>query len=62
MGLMKRFAVDEEKMFQFRWEIFNLFNHTNFFLPSTNFDSRDFGTIGRAFPSRQMQAALKFIF
>jgi hypothetical protein len=61
-GLMKRFEVGEDKTFQFRWEIFNVFNHTNFFLPNEAFDSASFGTIGTAFDGRQMQFALKFIF
>ncbi|HXW16822.1 MAG TPA: hypothetical protein VEJ39_00885, partial [Candidatus Acidoferrales bacterium] len=29
-GLFKRFAVSENKAFEFRWELFNLFNHTQF--------------------------------
>ncbi len=61
-GLMKRFAIGEDKTLQFRWEIFNVFNHTNFFTPNAQFDSQDFGTIGSAFDARQMQAAVKFIF
>ncbi len=62
-ALMKRFVISEEKSFQFRWEMFNVFNQVNFF-PSNqlNFDSPTFGTIGIALPSRQMQAGLKFIF
>jgi hypothetical protein len=62
VALMKRFNLDEEKAFQFRWEIFNVFNHANFFVPDARFDSAAFGTIGSAFDGRQMQAALKFIF
>ncbi len=62
VAMMKRFEVTEDKTFQFRWEVFNVFNHTNFFTPATVFDSAEFGTIGSAFPSRQMQFALKFIF
>ncbi len=62
MGLMKRFAVAEGKTLQFRWEVFNVFNHTNFSTPNTVFDSATFGTTGVALDSRQMQAALKFMF
>jgi len=29
-GLFKRFAVSESKAFEFRWENFNVFNHTQF--------------------------------
>ena len=36
---------------ELRWEIFNLFNTTNFGLPENNFDSIDFGTIkGQRWP------------
>jgi len=30
VGLFKRFAVKENKAFEFRWENFNVFNHTEF--------------------------------
>lgn len=47
---------------QFRWEVFNLLNHTNFLIPNRNADSPDFGKIFQALPGRQMQLALKFTF
>jgi hypothetical protein len=64
LSLMKRFNLTENKDIQFRWEIFNVFNQTNFGPepPVSNFSSSTFGTIGSALPSRQMQAALKFTF
>lgn len=30
MGLFKHFAITEDKAFEFRWENFNVFNHTQF--------------------------------
>jgi hypothetical protein len=48
--------------FQFRWEVFNLFNHTNFLIPNRNADSPDFGKIFQAAPGRQMQLGVKFTF
>jgi hypothetical protein len=44
---------------QFRWEIYNLANHGEFYAPDTTFGSPAFGTIARALPSRSMQVALK---
>ena len=29
-GLSKRFAINERMGFDFKWELFNLFNHTQF--------------------------------
>ncbi len=64
LSLMKKITLTENKDMQFRWEIFNLFNQTNFGPepPVANFSSSTFGTIGSALPSRQMQLALKFTF
>ena len=57
----------ESRLLQFRVEFFNIFNHPNFDLPSTNFDGNAFGALqsvnafgGR--PPRQVQLGLKFIF
>ncbi len=64
MGLAKEFKVAEEKHFEFRWEVFNLFNHANFAAPANDFNAP--GTFGRVFSTstreRLMQFALKFLF
>lgn len=62
LSLLKRFKVREKKDLQFRWEVFNLLNQTNFWDTKTTFDSATFGAISSAQPSRQMQVGLKFIF
>jgi hypothetical protein len=48
---------------EFRAEIFNLLNHTNFVgAPGRLFPSANFGRLSNAGPSRQLQFALKFLF
>jgi len=62
-ALHKIFNLSEDKRFEFRTEIFNLFNHTQFDNPDGNItDGSDFGRILRAKPPRQVQFALKFYF
>lgn len=62
VGLMKNFAVDERRFFQFRVEAFNVINHANFALPNVNVNAVNGGTITQADPPRLIQAALKFMF
>jgi hypothetical protein len=57
----------ESRLLQFRAEFFNLFNHPNFDLPNSNFDTSTFGALQSANeyggrPPRQIQLGLKFIF
>jgi hypothetical protein len=47
---------------ELRWEVFNLFNRTNFDVPSRVFGTPNFGRIFSAQPARQMQFGIKFIF
>ena len=60
----KKIAVTESKYFQFRGEIFNLFNHTNFYNPDGHFSDGPtlFGKITQAQDPRLVQFALKFYF
>jgi hypothetical protein len=58
---MKNFPVRERLHVQFRSEFFNLFNHTNFSNPTTLMASPNFGQILSAYPSREIQGALKLI-
>lgn len=46
MGLSRRFALGERAGLQFRWEVFNIFNHTNFANPGSPFSS-----VNLTFPS-----------
>ena len=61
-GLFKNIRFKERYNIQFRWEVFNLFNRTNLWIPVNNLGSPSFGKSLTAFPGRQMQFALKFIF
>ncbi|MGA2118892.1 MAG: TonB-dependent receptor [Bryobacteraceae bacterium] len=58
----KSFRIRENARVQFRSEFFNVLNHTNFGIPNTQTTSAAFGTIRTAFPSRQIQFALKLLF
>ena len=58
----KDFRLNESKRFEFRWEIFNLFNRPNFFGPNSNWSSAQFGWLNSARDPRIMQAGLKFIY
>jgi hypothetical protein len=62
MGLQKWWKFTETKRFQFRFELFNAFNHPNFFTPDTNLGDSNFGTITSAYPARSLQFAGKFYF
>ena len=70
LSLQKEFPLDGKRRLQFRGEIFNLPNHTNFGSPSSNVYSGSSGrlssTVGRitrtVTTSRQIQLALRFYF
>ena len=58
----KRVSLSESKYFQFRADIFNLFNKTEFVNPDGNFSNTTFGQILQARDPREVQFALKFYF
>jgi hypothetical protein len=60
----KKIALSETKYFQFRGEIFNVFNHTNYNNPDGGFSDgpTSFGKISQAGDPRLLQFALKFFF
>jgi hypothetical protein len=62
MGLQKWWNITETKRFQFRFELFNAFNHPNFFVPDSNLGDTSFGVINSAYPARSVQFAGKFYF
>jgi hypothetical protein len=61
-SIVKSLVVSESKSMQFRVEVFNLFNRTNFNLPDIFVDSPSFGRISSAGSPRHVQLGLKFLF
>ncbi|HVX56865.1 MAG TPA: TonB-dependent receptor, partial [Candidatus Saccharimonadales bacterium] len=63
-ALMKNWTAHERYRVQFRWELFNAFNHANFGLPDSNPSSGTYGRITSTGPikPRVMQAGLKLTF
>jgi Carboxypeptidase regulatory-like domain len=65
LALQKSVPLTESKALQFRLEGFNVFNHAQFYGPSSvngNINSSTFGQVVSAAPPRLMQVAVKFIF
>jgi outer membrane receptor protein involved in Fe transport len=58
----KNIRVTESKEFQFRGELFNFLNHTNFRLPVSDISSPNRGQIQQDVGPRVIQLALKFLF
>ena len=63
-AIHKKISLTEQKYFQFRAELFNIFNHTNFYNPDGHFSdgATEFGKITQAQDPRLVQFALKFYF
>ena len=61
-GAAKNIRIAESKEFQFRAELFNILNHTNFHLPNSDISSPTFNHILAAEPPRLIQFALKFLY
>ncbi len=65
--MQKSWFIAERKSVQFRWEVFNIFNHPNFVLMDRNFNESAAGYLtsvastGQGGP-RGMQFALKYLF
>jgi len=64
LSFFKNIKFTESKSLQFRWEMFNAFNHVNLGNPNTDCSSGpgQFGLITYAGAARVMQAGLKFYF
>lgn len=61
-GVQKHFRLSERFQLQFRSEMFNLLNKTNFRAPNPNRSSPAFGVITQSYPARQIQFGLKLLF
>jgi outer membrane receptor protein involved in Fe transport len=61
-SLFKNIRLTESKELQFRGELFNLLNRTNFRLPVSDIESPTFGQIQSDVSPRVIQVALKFLF
>jgi hypothetical protein len=62
VSAFKNIRLTETKELQFRGELFNLLNHTNFRLPVSDIESSTFGQIQSDVSPRVIQVALKFLF
>lgn len=62
MGVQKWWNITETKRFPFRFELYNVFHHPNFFEPDTNLGDKNFGVINSAYPARSLQFAGKLYF
>jgi len=64
LGINKSFRIParEGMSLQFRSELFNLLNHTNFGIPTADITSAAFGTIRSTYPARQIQFGLKVVY
>ena len=61
-GLFKRFAITEGAGFEFRWETFNLFNHTQYSGIDSAFGPSTFLHLNATHDPRRMQFGLRFYF
>jgi len=59
MSIQKYFPIRESVRLQFRLDMFNTFNHVNFFKPDTGLSDGTFGQLTGAWGPRLMQAGLK---
>ena len=62
LSLGRTFKISESKSVEFRSEMFNAFNHAQFFNPDHNGFDANFGQITQARDPRIVQFALKFYF
>jgi hypothetical protein len=60
---MKNIPINEHSHFEFRAELFNVFNHTQFYNPDGDItDGSQFGQVTEVKPPRLAQFALKYYF
>jgi hypothetical protein len=61
-GVFKRFLINEKTGFEFRWETFNLFNHTQYNAINSAFGPSNFLHLSGTHDPRRMQFGLRFYF
>ena len=59
LSIAKTWTAQAGQQFEFRWEIFNLFDRTNFDLPNRIFGTPNFGRIFSAGTPRETQFGLR---
>ena len=62
MAFYKDFKIKERHTFEFRAELFNIFNHANFNAISRSYGSSNFGAITGASDPRIAEFALRYQF
>jgi hypothetical protein len=62
LALTRNFVILEHQRLQFRWEAFNVSNHTNFQLPNNTLDKANASTITSAKAARVIQLGLRYSF
>lgn len=62
LAIEKKAPINERWTAQFRLELFNAWNHTQFENPDGDFSDLSFGLVQKARPPRIMQLALKLLF
>ncbi|MBV9622525.1 MAG: TonB-dependent receptor [Acidobacteria bacterium] len=63
VSVQKEFLISESKRMEFRWDVFNVANHTHFYNIDGNItDGSNFGVAKKVADPRLMQFALKFYF
>ena len=62
MGLLKNFSLTERVTGVFRFEAFNVLNHTNLNTPTNTFVAGNFAAITGAYDPRILQFALRLVF
>jgi hypothetical protein len=62
MALLKTTKITESTELQLRFEGFNVFNHAQFFNPTGEINSSQFGMVSGARDPRIMQVGAKFLF
>jgi Carboxypeptidase regulatory-like domain len=63
ISVQKEIPISESKHFEFRWDVFNVANHTKFFNVDGNItDGANFGIAKKVADPRLMQFALKFYY
>ena len=61
-AVLRSFRTTELSRIEFRFEMFNATNHTNFGIPGNSFGTPTFGVVTSALESRNLQLGIKFYF